>query len=71
MLKDEINLQDIIRSWPWRIKRLGLTQSHFAENVGLSETVLSFYVSGKRTPSIPTFEEVENRLRKMESDLDL
>ena len=41
-----------------------------AEKIGIARSSLSEYLSGKKRPSLTTFENIESALRKMESQDD-
>lgn len=58
--------EEIIKSWDWRIRRVGRNQSTFSAHVGVDQTSLSLYIKGRRKPSLANLEKIENALSAME-----
>ena len=64
----KLDYEETMRSWGWRIKRYKKTQSEFAKELGISDTVLSEYISGKRVPPLMRFFKIEQTLQDSEND---
>jgi predicted transcriptional regulator len=64
-MSEQINYEEIIKSWKWRIVKAGHKQSSFARLVGASEAVMSTYILRKVTPMADTFCKIENKLREL------
>lgn len=60
---EKLDTKSIIESWPWRLKKAKVQQKDFAPMVGLDESRLSLFFGGKATPSLETFELIENKLK--------
>lgn len=58
--------EEIIKSWDWRIRRVGMNQSTFSVHVGIDQTSMNLYIKGRRKPSLARFEKIENELSAME-----
>lgn len=61
-----MDTKQIVNSWRWRIIRVGLTMGDFALSLGLAKSAMSEYVSGKKSPSLGRFEQIENTLAGLE-----
>jgi len=62
-----MNTQELIDSWKWRIVRAGGNQVRFAKEVGIARSSLSEYLSGKKRPSLTTFDKIETTLKQREA----
>lgn len=60
-----MNAKETIHSWRWRIVKAGYTAKGFAELVDIPQSLLSEYMSGKKTPSIDRFDYIEGYLREL------
>lgn len=63
----EVN-QETIRTWDWRIARVGLTAMEFASVAGVLNSSLSEYKSGRQTPRPRQYEIIESTLRRLEAE---
>ena len=61
-----MNVHETIKDWRWRIVRAGHTQASFCADLNLSKAAMSEYLSGKKDPSIKTFNKIEKRLKILE-----
>jgi hypothetical protein len=67
-----IELKKLPSSWGWRLKRIGLSQEKFCENlVGnrggrLSSSTLNSAINGRSDPCFSTVYQIEKQLQKME-----
>jgi len=62
-----MDINEIIKSWKWRIVKAGSTQQEIADNVGITRVHLNTCISGKATPSIKVFGEVESTIKYLEA----
>ena len=62
--------KEVIKSWRWRIMRSGKTARSFSRLVGVSQSSLSMYFSGKRTPKIQTYMRIEKSICDLEEKID-
>jgi len=60
------NTEEIIKSWPWRVKRIGMTLGAFCEGVGIPAPTFSQYTTGKAEPPASRYIAIEEALSKME-----
>ncbi len=63
-----MDIKEIIKSWKWRIVKVGSTQQEIADKVGITRVHLNTCISGKATPSIKVFGDVEAELKALEED---
>lgn len=59
-------LKEKMKSWKWRIIRVGHSQASFCKEVSITPAALSGYISGQVNPSIKRFEHIENTLLELE-----
>lgn len=63
------NKDDIIRTWHWRIERVGHTAQSFAALVGLKHSSsLTHYKNGAQKPRDRQFFEIESKLVELEKE---
>ena len=65
-----MNINDIIKSWKWRIVKIGSTQQAIADEANITRVHLSMCISGNSTPSIKVFEEVEGKIKAHETKIE-
>jgi predicted transcriptional regulator len=61
----------IIKTWDWRISRVGLTAQQFAEKAGIINTSLSHYKAGNQKPRQKQFEKIEKTLKALEAEMGI
>ena len=64
-MSEQINYEEIVKSWKGRIVKAGHNQSSFARLAGVSKAVMSLYVLKKATPLADNFCKIENKLREL------
>ena len=61
-----------IKSWRWRILRAGYANvRQFCENIGIPESMMSEYLTGKKYPSLKRFDLIEKHLKGIEEEKEL
>ena len=58
----------IIKSWGWRIKRVGTTQVKLAKKAGVGITTLNRCCAGKGLPTMESFVKIETTLKSLEKE---
>ena len=58
---------DTIKSWRWRIVRVGLSQGEFASLVGYSQNGFAEILNGKKNISAARLDDVEAKLADLET----
>lgn len=64
-----MDINEIMKTWEWRIVRAFGTQRAFCKYAGVSQPVLSRYVNLKVDPGVIRFQRVENAIRRKEKEL--
>ena len=63
---DKLDLDAVIASWAWRIKKTGKTQGEFAALLdGVNASQLSLYIKEHHVPTLAKYETIENKLREL------
>jgi len=65
------NAKDVMKSWGWRVRRLNMTQTEFAEHIGMTGPKINQYINGKVDPAASRYMQIENALLKMEQEKGL
>jgi transcriptional regulator with XRE-family HTH domain len=60
------DIQGIIATWDWRIRRVGMTAQEFASAAGVLNSSLSEYKSGRQMPRPRQYEIIEGKLKELE-----
>lgn len=60
---------EYVNSWKWRMVRVGHTRKSFCKLAGVSLESLSGYLNDTRVPGIKSFNKIENKLRRLETEL--
>lgn len=55
-----------ISSWRWRLCRLGIKESHFADMCGRHQASMSRWISGTSRPCDETFAYIKKTIEKLE-----
>lgn len=58
--------KEIVKTWKWRICKSGTNQLKFSEKLGIKPSQLSYWINGKRNPSLDDFDKVEEFLKELE-----
>jgi len=66
-----MNTTEKVKTWRWRIKRVGHTQHSFCDTIQVSRTGMSLYVNGKQDPSLKMFDKIEGKLLELEEAADV
>ena len=56
-----------MKTWKWRLAKLDIKIIDFAEKIKIPQTTLSAYLSGKLTPSLSRYDEIEKKLQELEN----
>lgn len=57
--------KETIKTWRERIRKAGHTQHSFAKEINMGENLLSQYIIGNVSPSIESYQRIENGLEGM------
>lgn len=60
------DVKEIIETWVPRLRKLKIRQYKFAELADVHPAQLSQYVSERVTPTIASFEKIENKIHELE-----
>ena len=55
--------KETVKTWKWRAHKADLNQSKLAFDLSISPSALSEYISGKKNPSMATFDKIEGYLK--------
>ena len=55
--------------FPQRLKALKVENKEFAEMCGIDPTIMSGYMSGTRTLSLPRLDLIDDKLRELENNV--
>ena len=58
-------MSDIISTWKWRIVKAGLTQADFCKRFNLTNSQLSEWLTGKKSPKDHNIEKIESYLKEL------
>lgn len=61
-------LEETIKTWQWRIKRVGHTQKTFCSTIQVSTSAMSQYINLKKDPSMKSFNKIEGKLQELERE---
>lgn len=61
-----MNNRETIKTWQWRIKRVGLNMGAFADQAGVKLALLSHYTNGRADPPSSKFDIIEGKLKELE-----
>ena len=65
-----MNIDEIIKSWKWRIVKAGSNQQEIADEVGITRTHLNTCINGKAALSIKVFNATENAIKTRENKIE-
>jgi transcriptional regulator with XRE-family HTH domain len=60
-----LSAKETIKTWKWRIVKAGHNGITFAELLGIAPSVLSEYMSGKKSPSLERYDHIEGKLKEL------
>ena len=63
-----MQINETIKSWRWRIVRVEMSQDSFCDTIQVSRAALSNYISGKKDPSLKSYQKIEGKLLELEKE---